>query len=76
MKLKRLHWWSSGEASALPMQEGLGSIPGQGTGSHMPQLSPSTATAEPTDSRAMYRNKDPVQPKRTAFLKKEKRHVA
>ena len=33
-----LPWWSGGQVSELPMQVGLGSIPGQGTISHMPQL--------------------------------------
>ena len=30
-----LPWWSSGKDSVLPMQGGPGSIPGQGTRSHM-----------------------------------------
>ena len=33
-----LPWWSGGQVSELPMLAGLGSIPGQGTISHVPQL--------------------------------------
>ena len=38
-----LPWWSNGQDSMLPMQGGLGSIPGQGTRSHMLQLRPREA---------------------------------
>ena len=37
-----LPWWSSGQDPELPMQRTWGSIPGQGTRSHMPQLRPSS----------------------------------
>ena len=33
-----LPWWSSGQDSALSRQEAQGSIPGQGTRFHMPQI--------------------------------------
>jgi len=38
-----LPWWPSGWDSMLPMQRVPGSIPGQETRSHMPQLRPSAA---------------------------------
>ena len=40
--VRGLPWWSSGQDSELPMQRTWGSIPGQGTRSHMPQLRPSS----------------------------------
>ena len=35
---KELSWWSSGLRLCAPNAGGLGSVPGQGTRSHMPQL--------------------------------------
>ena len=36
-------WWLGGKDSVLPMQGGPGSIPGQGTRSHIAKLRPGTA---------------------------------
>ena len=41
-----LSWWSSVYDSILPTQEGQGSIPDQGTRSHVPQLKIPCATAK------------------------------
>ena len=45
--IEGLPWWSSGYDSTLPMPRAWGSIPGQGTRSHMSHLRPNPNPVQP-----------------------------